>query len=334
MASAARLQAAQRNGKMRRREFLGLSLAAAASSVPGMSAAQSSHGGELRALRIGYQKSGVLVIARQQRVLEERLGRRGIAVNWVEFASGPPLLEAMNVGAVDIGATGDSPPIFAQAAGAAIVYVAGGPINNGQAIIVKSGSTIRSLADLKGKRIAFTRGSSAHNITIAALEKAGLGYADIVPINLSPADAAAAFARNSIDAWAIWDPFLAIAEKTQDARVVVNAADITKTYSYYLANKTFAARYPKILGDVLAGLAEAAGWAENNRGEVAKVLAAITGVSLDAQIIAAGRASFPFGPVTHEIIVAQQAVADRFHRLGLIPTPIVVREAVWIAPQS
>jgi sulfonate transport system substrate-binding protein len=116
--------------------------------------------------------------------------------------------------------------------------------------------------------------------------------------------------------------------------VVANAADITKTYSFYLANRTFATTYPKIVGEVLAGLSEAAKWAEGHRGEVAKALAAVTGVSLDAQIIAADRASFPFGPVTDEIIASQQAVANRFHRLGLIPTPIVVREAVWVAPQS
>jgi sulfonate transport system substrate-binding protein len=296
--------------------------------------AQVPSGAILREVRIGYQKSGILVIARQQGVLEQRFGARGIVVKWVEFISGPPLLEAMNVGSVDIGATGDSPPIFARAAGAAIVYVAGGPINNGQAIIVKPGSSVHSLTDLKGKRIAFTKGSSAHNITIAALEKAGLGYADVMPVYLSPADAAAAFARDSIDAWAIWDPFLAIAEKAQGARVVVNATDVTKTYSFYLANKTFSARHPKIVGEALAGLAQAANWAENHRGEVAKALAVVTGVSLDAQIIAADRASFPFGPVTDEIIAAQQGVADRFHRLGLIPKPIVIREAVWIAPQS
>jgi sulfonate transport system substrate-binding protein len=318
---------------MRRRELLKLSLAVAVAGIPGMSAAQSN-GNEPKELRIGYQKTGVLVVTRQQGVLERRLGKLSINVKWVEFTSGPPLLEAMNVGSVDLGATGDSPPIFAQSAGAAIVYVAGAPINNGQAIIVKSDSPIRSLVDLQGKRIAFTRGSSAHNITIAALEKAGLSYADITPIYLSPADAAAAFARNSIDAWAIWDPFFAIAEKSQGARVVVNAADIAKTFSFYLANRSFAVRYPKIVDEALAGLAEAANWAESNRGEVAKTLAAVTGVSLDAQIIAADRASFPFGRVTNEIIAAQQAVADRFHKLGLIPKPIVVREAVWVAPQS
>jgi sulfonate transport system substrate-binding protein len=319
---------------MKRRDFLKLSLAGAVASVPGAVLAQLRNDAVPKEFRIGYQKSGVLVIARQQGVIERRLGKFGIAVRWVEFSSGPPLLEAMNAGSLELGATGDAPPIFAQAAGAAIVYVAGAPVNNGQAIIVKRDSSIRSLADLKGKRVAFTKGSSAHNITIAALEKAGLGYTDITPAYLSPADAAAAFSRGSIDAWTIWDPFLAIAEKTQGARVVAESADVAKTFSFYLANRDFATRYPKSLNEALGGLAEAANWAENNRGEVAKALAAVTGVSLEAQTIAANRASFPFGPVTPEIIASQQAIADRFHKLGLIPRAIIVREAVWTAPST
>jgi sulfonate transport system substrate-binding protein len=267
-------------------------------------------------------------------VLERRLGKLGIAVRWVEFSAGPPLLEAMNAGSLELGATGDAPPIFAQSAGAAIVYVAGGPINNGQAILVKPDSALRSLGDLKSKRIAFTKGSSAHNIVVAALEKAGLTYADITPTSLSPADAGAAFARDSVDAWAVWDPFFAIAETTQKARVLIQSADVEKTYSYYLANRDFAARYSKVVGEALDGLKEAADWASNNRHEVAKALAAVTGVSLEVQTIAANRATFPFGPVTADIITAQQAVADRFHRLGLIPRPIVVRDAVWTPRQS
>jgi len=319
---------------MKRRDFLKLSLAGAAVGLPGALAAQAPGDAAPKEFRIGYQKTGVLVITRQQGVLERRLGRLGIATKWIEFTSGPPLLEAMNAGSVDLGAVGDSPPIFAQAAGAAVVYVAGAPVNNGQAILVKPDSPLRSLADLKGKRVAFTKGSSAHNVVVAALEQAGLTYADITPTYLSPADAGAAFARDSVDAWAVWDPFFAIAEKSQGARVLVNATDVIKTFSFYLANRDFAARYPKILGEALSGLAEAANWAENNRHEVAKALAAVTGVSLEAQTIAANRASFPFGPITPEIIASQQAIADRFHKLGLIPRAITVREAVWTAPST
>ena len=192
---------------MRRREFLNLSVAAAViAALSRQVHAQTA----VTEIRIGYQKNGVLVIARQQATLEKHFTSRGIAVKWVEFSSGPPMLEAMNVGSIDYGAVGDSPPIFAQSAGAAIVYAAGQPVTNGQGILVQNNSPIRSIADLKGKRVGFTKGSSAHNIVVQTLEKAGLSYADITPVYLTPPDAGPAFANGSIDAWAIWDPYFAI----------------------------------------------------------------------------------------------------------------------------
>jgi sulfonate transport system substrate-binding protein len=288
----------------------------------------------LKEFRVGYQKNGVLVVARQQAALEKQLAKHGIDVKWFEFTSGPPLLEAMNAGSIDFGTTGDTPPIFAQSAGAAIVYVAGQPITNGQAIVVPSNSAIRSLGDLKGKRIGFTKGSSAHNVVIAALERAGFTFSDITPVYLSPPDASAAFARGSIDAWAIWDPYFAAAEKRQGARVLIQARDIVDTNSFFLANRDIAARHPQVIREAIDALAETADWAETHRAEVAKSLAEVTGVDLDIQTAAAERSSFAIGRVTDDLIQTQQAVADRFHRLGLIPKPIVVREAVWLPPQS
>ena len=150
------------------------------------------------------------------------------------------MMEAMNVGSVDYGAVGDSPPVFAQAAGAAIVYAAGQPITNGQGILVPKDSSIRSIADLKGKRIGFTKGSSAHNVVVQTLEKAGLTYADITPVYLTPPDAGPAFANGSIEAWAIWDPYFAIGETKQNGRILINAREVTKTNSFYIANREFA----------------------------------------------------------------------------------------------
>jgi sulfonate transport system substrate-binding protein len=313
---------------MRRREFLQLSVSGALLGFAEKSWARTQDFEPSKQLRIGYQKNGVLVIARQQAVLERKLTARGTEVSWAEFASGPPMLEAMNAGSIDLGQVGDTPPIFAQAGGAAVVYVAGQPITNGQGILVKRNSPIRTLADLKGKRFGFTRGSSAHNVALLALENAGLAYSEIVPVYLSPPDAAAAFARDSIDAWAIWDPFLAVGE-AHGGRILVHAADIAKTNSFYVGNTDFAARDPLLLRTVIDTLAETAKWAEANRGKVAQALADVTGVELDIQIVGANRSSFAIGKLTEDIIATQQAVADRFHKLGLIPKPIVVREAVW-----
>ena len=205
---------------MKRREFLKLSLGATAvASLSREVRAQAP----VKEIRIGYQKTGVLVIARQQAMLEKRFAARQIGIKWIEFTSGPPLLEAMSIGSVDLGAVGDTPPIFAQAANANIVYVAGSRITNGQGILVPANSSIRTIADLKGKRVGFTKGSSAHNVVIATLEKAGLTYEDITPVYLTPPDAGPAFANGSIDAWAIWDPYFAIGEKRQNGRILINA---------------------------------------------------------------------------------------------------------------
>jgi sulfonate transport system substrate-binding protein len=316
---------------MHRRQLLELALLGGASGfLPLHARAQAD---AIRELRVGYQKNGVLVIARQQAILERVLAPQGISVKWTEFPAGPPLLEAINAGSIDIGQTGDTPPIFAQAAGAAIVYLAGQPITNGQGILVKADSPIRSLADLRGRRIGFTKGSSAHNVTVMALEKAGLTYGDITPVYLSPPDAAAAFMRSSIDAWAIWDPYFAIGER-HGGRILVQGIEVGKTNSFYIGGRDFAARNGSLVRDVVKALGQAARWAEANRDKVAQALAAVTGVDLDIQTIAANRSSFVVGSLTEDIIATQQAVADRFYRLGLIPRPVLVRDAVWAAPQT
>ncbi|QDW36855.1 sulfonate ABC transporter substrate-binding protein [Bradyrhizobium sp. KBS0727] len=316
---------------MKRREFLKLSLGTAAVVALSMRARAEA---DVKEIRVGYQKNGVLVLARQQATLEKHFKPQGIEVKWVEFSSGPPMMEAMNVGSIDYGAVGDSPPVFAQAAGAAIVYAAGQPITNGQGILVPQNSTIKSIADLKGKRVGFTKGSSAHNITVQTLEKAGLTYADITPVYLTPPDAGPAFANGSIDAWAIWDPYFAIGETRQNGRILVNASEITKTNSFYIANRDFAKNHGAVLQQIIDATTSTAKWAEQHRDEVAKSLSAVTGIALDIQTIAASRSAFAVGPITEDIIATQQGVADRFFKLGLIPRQIAIRDIVWRHTQT
>lgn len=316
---------------MKRREFLKLSLGSAAVAA---FSARASADASVKEIRIGYQKNGVLVIARQQATLENHFKPQGIEVKWVDFSSGPPMMEAMNVGSIDYGAVGDSPPVFAQAAGAAIVYAAGQPVTNGQGILVPPNSAIRTIAELKGKRVGFTKGSSAHNVVVQTLEKAGLTYADITPVYLTPPDAGPAFANGSIDAWSIWDPYFAIGETKQNGRILVNASEITKTNSFYIANRDFARNHAPILQQIIDVTASTAKWAEAHRDEVAKSLSAVTGIALDIQTVAASRSSFAVGPITEDIIATQQGVADRFFKLGLIPKQIAIRDIVWRNSQT
>jgi sulfonate transport system substrate-binding protein len=310
---------------MKRREFLKLSLGTAAAAL----SARANADNGVKEIRVGYQKNGVLVIARQQSVLENHFGPHGIEVKWVEFSSGPPMMEAMNVASIDYGAVGDTPPVFAQAAGAAIVYVAGQSVTNGQGILVPPNSAIRTIAELKGKRVGFTKGSSAQNVVVQTLEKAGLTYADITPVYLTPPDAGPAFASGSIDAWSIWDPYFAIGETKQNGRILVNASEITKSNSFYIANRDFARNHGSVLQQIVDVTTSAANWAETHRDEVARSLSAITGIPLDIQTIAANRSSFAVEPITDDIVATQQGVADSFFKLGLIPKQIVIRDIVW-----
>lgn len=313
---------------MKRRDFIVSSAAlAGVAMLPNVAGAQA---GSLAELRIGYQKSGVLLIAKAQALLEKRFAAQGTIVKWVEFQFGPPLLEALNTGSIDYGTTGDAPPIFAQAARANLNYVASLPGRGGnQAILVPPDSPIRSLADLKGRKIGVARASSAHNLLVSVLEHAGIGWDQIEPIYLAPADAASAFARGAIDAWSIWDPFYAIAELTRNARRLDIPPAVAVQNSYFLANRDFVTRRPDIVAAINTELAAASRWADTNRSAAAELFSQASGVDLAAQRRTVERSEFQFSPLNDTIIAQQQAVADRFHRLGLIPKPITVRDIVW-----
>lgn len=284
--------------------------------------------------RIGYQKSGILVVARQQGTIARNLKALGVgSLKWVEFQYGPPIMEALGIGAVDFGAAGDTPPVFAQVAGAKIVYTAATPAQQ-SAILLPPGSSIRTLADLKGKRLAFAKGSSSHNFVVQALAKAGLTPSDVTPAFLNPADAVAAFSRGSVDAWAVWDPYFAIAELRHKAGVLTTTEGILESNSFYLANRDFAAQHPQVLKAALDGIRESTDWAAKNRDKLAAAIAEVTGVELEAQQRAVQRLKIELTPVTDRIVESQQAIADTFHKLALVPRAITVRDAVWTAQQT
>jgi aliphatic sulfonates family ABC transporter substrate-binding protein len=318
---------------MNRRDFLKrTALFSAAALAPAPAFAQDAG---VKEVRIGYQKTGVLLIAKGQGLLEKRFAPQGIAVKWVEFSFGPPLLEALNSGSLEYGYTGDTPPIFAQAARPDLLYVGAIPARGyGQGIIVTPESPIKSLDDLKGKTVGVAKASSAHNLLITALETAGLSLKDINVAYLAPADAAAAYARGAIDAWSIWDPYYAIAEQTRGARALPIDREATSQNSFFLGNRAFTQKHPAIIAAINEEVARATEWANANRDKAAEAFAEASGVSVAAQKLAVERAEYTFGPLTEKVLAQQQGVADRFHRLGLIPKPIAVRDIVWTKPAA
>ncbi|MEJ0044560.1 MAG: aliphatic sulfonate ABC transporter substrate-binding protein [Rhizomicrobium sp.] len=287
-------------------------------------------GAQIDTVRIGYQKDGILVIAKEQKRLEPRLAAAGIkTVEWAQFPSGPPLLEALAAGGVDFGATGDTPPIFAQASGTDLVYTAAVPTRGrSSAVLVPAGSKISRIADLNGARIAFTRGSSAHYFAVSALHAAGLALSDVTPVYLAPADARAAFVRGSLDAWFIWDPYYADAVRNAGARVLSNAEPFVHSASFFLAARPFAAHNSGVLRTILDELRTIGRWIAANRDAASALVSKASGLDPALVQTTFARAEFGIVPLDAAIVARQQAVADDFARLGIIPQPVKIADAV------
>ena len=280
-------------------------------------------------LRIGFQKYGSLTILKARGTLEPRLKQLGWDVKWVEFPAGPQLLEGLNVGSIDFGTTGEAPPVFAQAAGANLVYVGHEPPSQlSEAIVVPKGSTAKSVADLKGKKIAFNKGSNVHYLLVKALEKAGLQYTDIQPVYLPPADARAAFEKGAVDAWVIWDPYLAAAEKQLNARVLTDGKGLVSNHVFYLAARDFATKQPKVVSTVLDELDKTDDWSRGNGAEVTKELSAQVGLPADVVRLAVDRYAYGVTPLSKQVAAEQQKIADTFFKLGLIPKAIRIQDAL------
>jgi len=281
----------------------------------------------LRQLRIGHQKGGLSVL-KGRGTLDKRLAPLGVAVKWTEFTAGPVQLEALNVGSIDFGDVGEAPPIFAQAAGAPLAYVAATvPRPASEAVLVPAQSAIKTVADLKGKKIALNKGSNVHYFIVKLFEKHGLAYSDLNLVYLPPADARAAFEKGSVDAWVIWDPFLAAAEKALGARVLADAQGVVGNRAYYFSSLDYAAKNADVLTIVTEEINALDRWSEGHKDAFAGELAALLGLPKPVLDLSVGRSRYGTTPITRAILAEQQQIADTFHALKLIPKPIQVLEA-------
>jgi sulfonate transport system substrate-binding protein len=284
-------------------------------------------------VRVGYQKSSTLItLLKSTGSLDEKLTAEGARISWHEFTSGAPLLEALNVGGIDLSAdVADTVPIFALAAGSKFAYYAQEtPSPRAQAILVRADSPIRSVAQLSGKRVAVAKAAGAHYLLLAALEKAGLKLGDVQPSYLTPADGRAAFERGSVDAWAVWDPYFAGAQEQIRARVLVDGSNLANYRRYYLASAQFARAHPQILRIVFETLQERGKWVKAHSQEAAAVLAPLWGLDARTAAVANSRRSYDVRPVTAEALREQQKIADAFLGAALLPKAVNVAEvAMW-----
>lgn len=302
-----------------RRHLIAAGLASAATlGTLGASRAAWAQDGS-RVLRIGHQK-GWLSILKGRGTLEKRLAPLGVKVTWTEFTAGPVQLEALNVGSIDFGDVGEAPPIFAQAAGAPLVYVgATVPRPALEAVVVPKDSPIRSVADLKGKRVAYNKGSNVQYFLVKLLQKHGLQFSDVQSVYLAPADARAAFERGAVDAWVIWDPFLAAAQQTLQARLLADATDVVNNRGYYFSSRDFATKNTDVLRIALQEINGIDAWVGHNKEAAAAELSKVLGLDTSITSLYVNRVRFGVAPVTRDILAEQQEIADTFHTLKLIP---------------
>ena len=278
-------------------------------------------------VRIGYQPYGNLLLLKASGRLEAKLQPLGWSVAWKRFVSGPPLMEALAAGAIDYGTAGETPPIFAQVGGAPLVYRgAEPPAPRGEAILVLDKSPIQSLADLKGKTVCFNKGSNVHYLYVKAIEKAGLKPDDVKPVYLSPPDGRAAFQRGSVDAWVIWDPFLASAQATGQTRVLADGTGLVDNHQFYLSNRNFTEA--RVLDAIRESIAEIDKQTIGDPTKSAAILSPEIGLPEAVIAAAVKRQSWAVRPIDGKIIQAQQVIADTFFRLGLTTKAIRVADAM------
>jgi aliphatic sulfonates family ABC transporter substrate-binding protein len=286
-------------------------------------------------VRVGYQHLGALPLLKATHALEEGLGEIGAKVEWVEQATGMQLVDAIAAGMLDLGVVGESPPVFAQAAYAPVVYLAAEPpAPEGEAIVVHEASPVRSLAELRGKTLAVTRGANVVYFVVRALEEAGLSLGDVTVRPLGPVEARAAFVDGSVDAWAVWNPHLASLRDTLPVRSLRDARGLAHNRAFYIARRAFADENPEIVEAFLGRVGAVGRWANHSRAAAVRALA--PSMELPESVVEAILARTPLDarPIDAEAMASQQHIADTFHRLELIARPLQIEEAVWTRPWS
>lgn len=302
-----------------------LSSQSATSSATASSSGSSAGNAGAKTVRIGYQKTTDLDLIRTRGELDQQLQAQGASVEWSLFQAGPPMLEAMNAGSIDFGGVGEAPPIFAQAAGGQFYYVGlytYGPET--QDIIVPKNSSVQSAADLRGKKVALQRGSSAHFLLLKVLEEQNIPFNEVEVVSLPPADARGAFEQGNVDAWSIWDPFLAVAEATGDIRSLKVGRD---RRTFFLASQQFAKTSPDLLKVILTEAKRNGDWASQNLATITERFAKETNLPQPVLEVVNKRRNWQPEPINEQVQAQQQQVADIFYKAQVIPKAIQVKDA-------
>ena len=280
--------------------------------------------GDLQPLRVANQKSTIKALleasGESQNVPYE--------IKWSEFPSASPLGEALNAGAVDVGALGDAPYVFALGAGASskVISIIHAEGRNTTALLVPKDSPIKTAADLKGKKIVTGRGSIGHYLAIKALNNAGLTTQDVQFIFLLPAESRLVLDNGTADAWATWDPYTTVVTSQSNARVLVSGKHLLSNHLYFAATGQAIADKRVQLDDFVARIDRAYAWANTHPEQYAAAQAKITGLPLAVHIEVAKDTHLSPVTIDDSVIHGLQATADTYVKEGLLSKHIDVSQ--------
>jgi sulfonate transport system substrate-binding protein len=294
----------------------------------GWSSTHSTSATKLTTVTIGYQKADPVDISRARGELAKKMKAKGYKVVFKEFQDGTALTTALKSGDIDYARVGDVPPVTAQANGLDFVYVAAGSDKvQGSGIEVKKTSGITSLADLKGKTIAYTKGTSSQYMLIQALKKAGLSTSDVKMVSMDQATAAVAFAKGTVDAWASWDPYTATAEVNNDATLLVDDTGLAKNRDFLISTKTYASKNKDVSKLLTKYLSQDMTWANNHKTQLTTMLMKMLKLKKSIVKKMVDRRTYSFGSVSDSILKEQQAIADVFYQQKIVTKKIDVTDA-------
>jgi sulfonate transport system substrate-binding protein len=286
-------------------------------------------------LRIGIMAASVhLYVLKKSGALEKRLQPQGVSVKWVEFSSGVPLVQAMGKNEIDLGYTGGIPALIGQAQDIPLVYIAitnKPPTPTFTGFLVHKDSPIKTIADLKGKKVATTKASIAYYLLFQGLRENRLSLEDIQLVDMTPLEGQAAFRKGEVDAWVGWHPYLAQLQESMSTRLLASGNGLINDRTYYLATRSFVEKHFDLIPIAIQEMKKAGIWTNNHQQQAAEIMALT--LKWEKRIALTTIASHSNEVATQQIqdraIEEQQRMADTFFRVGLLPKQIIVEDAVW-----
>ncbi|MBD2776998.1 aliphatic sulfonate ABC transporter substrate-binding protein [Iningainema tapete] len=285
-------------------------------------------------VRVISSKIGPLAVLRKQSTFAQNMAAKGYSVKWLEFPGGPQQMEAVNTGNLDITFAGESPSIFAQAAGIPVVYLATtNPNPKSVAFLVPYNSSIKNIPELKGKKITLPKASAVQYTLVKGLAQAGLKLSDVIPVYLAPADANIAFSREQVDAWVIWEPFITLTEAKKNGRILKDGEGLKDIGNFYMTSRKFAQQRREFIKLFLEEVQKAEAWSRENPRKFAELIA--DELIIDIPNLEKIISKYDPGilPITDDVIARQQKIADMYYEIGMLPQRVDIKQAV-LTPQE